>query len=214
MSIDSEQCVTDTPKSAPASTPRIALCDPKSKWEELPGGTHLQGMNLAAHKGKVICVGGMEPRNKKGEKTALFSTDEAVSYDPTAKKCGKLPTLSEPRSLHDLVVIGDKLFVLGGWKLDGKGKSGAWHDTALVLDLAAEKPFLMSFAQPFKGRAKTASAHEGKPYVLGGLPGEGPVNRSMFTTGRLRSGQRSPRTSVVTAPVSRPHPSSSRTGST
>jgi hypothetical protein len=47
-------------------------------------------------------------------------------------------------------VIGDKLFVVGGWKLDGKGTAGAWHDTALVLDLAAEKPAWKSFPQPFK----------------------------------------------------------------
>jgi len=132
---------------------RLDLGDPKSKWEELPGGTHLQGMNLAVHKGKVIRVGGMEPRNKKGEKPALFSTDEAVIYDPKAKKWEKLPALPEPRSSHDLVVIGDKLFVVGGWKLDGKGTSGTWHDTSLVLDLAAEKPAWKSFAQPWKRRA-------------------------------------------------------------
>jgi hypothetical protein len=54
-------------------------------------------MNLAAHKGKVIRVGGMEPRNKKGEKAAPFSTDEAASYDPEARKWEKLPALPEPR---------------------------------------------------------------------------------------------------------------------
>jgi N-acetylneuraminic acid mutarotase len=156
---------------------RIALGDPKAKWEELPGGTHLQGMNLAAHKGKVIRVGGMEPRNKKGEKAALVSTDEAVRYDPTAKKWEKLPALPEPRSSHDLVVIGDKLFVVGGWKLDDKGTSGAWLDTALVLDLAPEKPAWKNFPQPFKCRALTATAHDGKLYVLGGLTDEGPVKK-------------------------------------
>ena len=39
-----------------------------AKWEELPGGPGLQGMNLAAHGGKVYRVGGMQPRNKVGEK--------------------------------------------------------------------------------------------------------------------------------------------------
>src|SRR5205823_14945191 len=35
-----------------------------AKWEELPGGTHLQGLNLAAIEGKIYRVGGMEARNK------------------------------------------------------------------------------------------------------------------------------------------------------
>jgi N-acetylneuraminic acid mutarotase len=159
---------------------RLDLGDPKAEWEELPGGTHLQGMNLAAHKGKVIRVGGMEPRNKKGEKPTLFSTDEASVYDPKAKKWGKLPGLPEPRSSHDLVVIGNRLFVVGGWKLGGKGTSGEWLDTALVLDLAAAKPEWKSFPQPFKRRALTAVAHNGKVYVLGGLTADGPAKNVDF----------------------------------
>ena len=34
------------------------------KWEELPSGPPLQGMNLTAHAGKIYRVGGMAPRNK------------------------------------------------------------------------------------------------------------------------------------------------------
>ena len=45
---------------------RIKL-DGGAKWEELPGGPILQGMNLAAHGGKVYRVGGMRPRNEPGQ---------------------------------------------------------------------------------------------------------------------------------------------------
>jgi len=158
---------------------RMNLSNPMAKWEELPGGLHLQGMNLAAYNGKVIRVGGMEPRNKKGEKAALHSTSEAESYDPKAKKWEKLPALPEPRSSHDVVVIGDTLYVVGGWKLDGEGTSGTWYETGLSLDLSADKPEWKSFPQPFKRRALTAAVHDGKVYVLGGLTASGPPEKKV-----------------------------------
>src|SRR5688500_5501399 len=46
---------------------RLKLSNPKA-WEELPGGPPLQGLALVAHGGKIYRVGGMQPRNKPGEK--------------------------------------------------------------------------------------------------------------------------------------------------
>src|SRR5688500_2695034 len=53
-------------KSVLGTFHRLKL-DGGTKWEELPGGPIAQGMNLAAHKGKVYRVGGMQPKNAPGE---------------------------------------------------------------------------------------------------------------------------------------------------
>ena len=53
-----------------------------ANWERLPPGPPVQGMNLAAYQGKVYRIGGMSPRNKPGEKEAIFSiADCARSTD-------------------------------------------------------------------------------------------------------------------------------------
>src|SRR5262245_47393511 len=38
------------------------------KWEELPFGPRAQGLALVAHGDTLIRIGGMQPRNKEGEK--------------------------------------------------------------------------------------------------------------------------------------------------
>lgn len=151
---------------------RIKL-DGGTKWEELPGGPIAQGMNLATHGGKVYRVGGMQPRNKPGDPADNISLAECARFDPKTKKWENLPDLPVGRSSHDVVVVGDKLVVVGGWQMRGKGESSQWHDTALVLDLAAEKPKWKPIPQPFKRRALTAAAIGTKVYVVGGLGAEG-----------------------------------------
>lgn len=144
-----------------------------TKWEELPGGPILQGMNLAAHGGKVYRVGGMQPRNAPGEPADNHSLAAAARYDPKAGKWEPLPPLPAGRSSHDFVFSGDKLVVVGGWDQRGRGEKAAWHDTALVLDLAAKNPEWKSLPQPFKRRALTAAAVGSKVYVVAGLGEKG-----------------------------------------
>jgi N-acetylneuraminic acid mutarotase len=140
-----------------------------AKWEDLPGGPIAQGMNLAAHGGKVYRVGGMQPRNAPGEPADNHSLTECARFDPKVGKWEPLPPLPAGRSSHDLVVAGDKLVVVGGWQMRGKGETSVWHDTALALDLTASKPEWKSIPQPFKRRALTAAAVGNKVYVVGGL---------------------------------------------
>jgi hypothetical protein len=147
--------------------------DGGTKWEELPGGPRAQGMNLVAHKGKVYRVGGMQPRNKPGDPADNHSLADCARFDPRANKWEDLPALPAGRSSHDVVVVGDKLVVVGGWQTRGKGEKSVWHDTALILDLAAEELQWESVPQPFRRRALTAAAVGTKVYVLGGLGAEG-----------------------------------------
>jgi N-acetylneuraminic acid mutarotase len=147
--------------------------DGGTKWEELPGGPIAQGLNLASHKGKIYRVGGMQPKNAPGEAADNHSLTESARFDPKANKWEPLPALPAARSSHDLVVAGDKLVVVGGWQMRGKGESSEWHDTALILDLAAAKLEWKSIPQPFKRRALTATAIGTKVYVLAGLGADG-----------------------------------------
>lgn len=143
-------------------------------WEDLPSGTPIQGMNLAADRGKIYRVGGMEPRNKPGQPSENYSVADAARFDPTMKTWEALPPLPEPRSSHDVVVIGDQLIVTSGWTMEGKAGQ-KWLDTMQTLDLAAAKPAWKTVTQPFKRRALVAVAFERRMYVMGGITESGKV---------------------------------------
>lgn len=159
-------------KSVLGTFHRLKL-DGGTKWEELTGGPILQGVNLAAHGGKVYRVGGMQPRNAPGEPADNVSLAECARFDPQTGKWDEIAGLPAGRSSHDVVAVGDKLVVVGGWQMKGKGAAPVWHDTALVLDLAAAKPAWKEIPQPFKRRALTAAAVGNKVYVLAGLGADG-----------------------------------------
>lgn len=146
-------------------------------WESLPEGPAVQGMNLAAYQGKIYRVGGMTPRNEKGQAADNYSIADVARFDPTTKKWEVLPPLPEPRSSHDVVVAGDKLIVIGGWTL--AGKSETWRDTVEILDLSAKKPEWKSVPQPFKRRALMAVALDGKVYAIGGMDDKQKVTRDV-----------------------------------
>jgi N-acetylneuraminic acid mutarotase len=147
-----------------------------TKWEELPGGPILQGLNLAAHGGKVYRVGGMEPRNAPGTPSDNHSRADAARFDPATRTWEALPPLPAGRSSHDVVAVGDKLVVVGGWNQRGKD-APVWHDTTLVLDLAAKAPAWKPVPQPFRRRALTAAAVGSKVYVIAGMGPDGTDRR-------------------------------------
>lgn len=147
---------------------RMDLSSP-GKWEELPGGPAVQGMNLAAYKGKIYRVGGMEPRNAPGEPTDNHSLTSTARFDPASGKWEELPPLPQGLSSHDVVVVGDALIVAGGWDMQGAGKGEEWNEHVLTMDLAAKKLEWKSAPQPFKRRALIAASFEGKVFVIGGI---------------------------------------------
>lgn len=139
----------------------------KPEWERLPAGPAMQGMNLAALDGKIYRIGGMTPRNAPGTSADNYSVPDCARFDPVAKKWEELPSLPEPRSSHDVVAIGSKLIVTGGWAI--RGNHNDWSETLAVLDVASPKPEWKSVPQPFKRRALMAAAYNGKMYVIGGF---------------------------------------------
>lgn len=137
-------------------------------FEPLPMRTPLQSSSLVAHGGRLYRVGGMLALNPPGEAEDMRSVAECERYFPAKREWSPLPSMPEERSSHDAVVVGDRLVVIGGWKLVGDGEE-KWHDTALSLDLADASPAWKTLPQPFQRRALAAAELEGKVYVLGGF---------------------------------------------
>lgn len=150
---------------------RMSL-DGKGEWEELPLETPLQGMPLVAHGGHVYRVGGLSARNAPDEDEDLHSVDEFSRFDPESKKWQALAPLPEPRSSHDAIVVGNKLYVVGGWTLSGSS-DGEWLETGWVCDLTAAEPKWEALPKPpFQRRALAVAAWGDKLVAIGGMDGE------------------------------------------
>jgi hypothetical protein len=77
--------------------------------------------------------------------------------------------VTAPRSSHDAVVLGDKLYVAGGWSLAGGTNKPAWPANALVLDLKNRRAGWREFPQPFQRRALALAAQGTRLYAIGGM---------------------------------------------
>ncbi|MEO1085967.1 MAG: hypothetical protein AAFY88_17145, partial [Acidobacteriota bacterium] len=137
---------------------RLDLKDPKS-WEDVGDGVQgLQGLALVPYGEKVCRVGGLDARNETLEQPEdLVSVADVACFDPSTGAWTELPPLPAPRSSHDAAVLGDTLYVAGGWQLRGKDLEAVWHDDMVALDLAAalsgQEATWQSIPQPFKRRA-------------------------------------------------------------
>jgi N-acetylneuraminic acid mutarotase len=150
-------------------------------WSAIATGPRLQGLALVAHGNMLYRIGGFTAQNPPGEENDLQSISDVAQFDPTTKKWNEMPALPEPRSSMDAVVVGDRIYVAGGWSL-GKGPP-KWHETAWYLDLAA-KPGENGPAKkrsgwqpianpPFQRRAASLGHLDGKVYVIGGIEADG-----------------------------------------
>jgi N-acetylneuraminic acid mutarotase len=156
---------------------RLDLKNPSAAWEELPSGPKIQGLALVAHGGKIYRIGGMEPRNKAGDKADNHSLASVAVFDPKTMAWAPFVDMPAGRSSHDAVVVGDTLVVVGGWNMGGASKSGAFHDSALLVDLSSAKPVWKAVPQPFKRRALNVAAVEGKVYAVGGMNSENEIEK-------------------------------------
>lgn len=147
---------------------RIRL-DGQGDWENLPMEAPLQGLPLVATGGKLYRIGGLDARNAPDEDADLHSVADFHVFDPATKKWQVLAPLPEPRSSHDAVAIGSKIYVIGGWMLNGEGE-GEWLNTAWVYDTAqADSQWQELPTPPFRRRALAAAEWNGKLVALGGM---------------------------------------------
>ncbi len=151
------------------------------EWESLPMREPLQGLALVPWKDSVIRVGGVTAKNPAGETADMHSTASVEKFDPATKAWTSLTPLPEPRSSFDAVVLGDKLYVIGGWALSGSEKSGEWREKNYVADLTADpiewKPLPDA---PFRHRALAVAAAGDKIFAIGGLTKEGDSTSEVF----------------------------------
>jgi hypothetical protein len=150
---------------------RLNLKD-RTTWEDLPLPQDLQGVALVSDGKALYRVGGMVARNEDGEDHDLHSVADFARFDPETKTWTDLAPMPRPRSTHDAIVIGQTLYVSGGWCMEGEDGSPFLEDT-LAFDLAQPEAGWKSIPQPFKRRALSVGEAGGKLYVLGGLSGEG-----------------------------------------
>lgn len=148
---------------------RIQLAGGK-EWKELPMQTPLQGLGLVAHEGKLYRVGGMNARNATTkDKADPNSVDEFACFDPATRTWTALVPLPAPRSSHNAVVIGHRLYVVGGWKLAGS-KSGEWLDRSVVYDFSDSSAGWQALPeQSFQRRALAAGQWHGQLVAIGGM---------------------------------------------
>ncbi|NQV27257.1 MAG: hypothetical protein HQ518_23155 [Rhodopirellula sp.] len=107
-----------------------------SEWKKASTGPRLQGLAMVAHDGLLYRVGGFTAMNQEGEEQDLQSQASVAQFNPKTSVWKELPSLPEPRSSHDAAVLGDTLYVAGGWDMPGAGKDRVWHQTAWTLDLS------------------------------------------------------------------------------
>lgn len=142
-------------------------------WETVAEGPGLQGLALVAHGGKLYRIGGFTALNEKDQERDLLSQTSVASFDPKTMQWTDLPPLPEARSSHDAAVVGDVVYVVGGWQLGGETDQ-QWHSTAWQLDLAGAKPEWKPLPAPsFHRRALALAEQNGKLYVIGGMQEEG-----------------------------------------
>jgi len=138
-------------------------------WETLPSAPPGQGLALVAYSHYLYRVGGMAARNHEGQKEDLYSLSLVQRFDLHKQRWEDVTPMPEPRSSHDAVVIGSRLYVAGGWNLTGGTNEPIWHTNALVLDLAHPQEGWKAFRQPFQRRALALAALGSQLYCIGGM---------------------------------------------
>lgn len=140
------------------------------QWTKTQIGPKLQGLSMAAHNGRVYRVGGFAAHNKESEPEKLVSQADFARLALDGQSWESLPALPQPRSSHDIAVVGDMLYVVGGWNMTENGKNAKWHETMLCYDLKSDSgTWTETAAPPFTRRALAAAAWNGKLVVIGGM---------------------------------------------
>jgi len=147
---------------------RLNLAEGKA-WETLSPSTPVQSPVFVADDNFIYRVGGMSARNPQGQPNNVWSHDDAARFSLQAQQWETLPKLPGARSSHDGWIVGETLFIIGGWNLSGDEERPVWATNALILDLRAPNAAWRNLPQPFERRGLCVAALGKKLYAIGGM---------------------------------------------
>lgn len=136
----------------------------------------LQSVELVEYDGQILRVGGMRALNASDEPQSMVSLDEVARWNATEQCWQVIASLPSGRSSHAAAVVGDELFVVGGWNIDGDlGWLSTFHEQTWVLDLEGSAGW-RSIETPFARRALDIAPLEGQLVAVGGMTEEDGVS--------------------------------------
>lgn len=152
--------------------------DGADRWEKVAELAHgVQGLAAVTAGDRVCHFGGNRALNAAGEDTHMRSVPTAACLSTASLDWAALPDMPEGRSSHGAAVVGDTVYVAGGWKVDGEADGAVWATDVLALDLSAPSPAWARVDAPFERRAVGVGAAGGKLVVVGGIEGSEPSAR-------------------------------------
>jgi N-acetylneuraminic acid mutarotase len=148
--------------------------DRPEQWTEVHRDRGLQGLALVSDGQRLIRLGGFAARNQEGDAQDLLSSDQVEQFNFQQNRWDPLPSLPEPRSSFDAVVIDGQIYVVGGWKQSGAGTSPQWLQTAYRLDLKhLDRGWQPLPEPPFQRRAVALGQVDNQLVVVGGMNSDG-----------------------------------------
>ncbi|MEM6279329.1 MAG: PQQ-binding-like beta-propeller repeat protein [Verrucomicrobiota bacterium] len=150
-------------------------------WEELKMQDPVQGHALVPWEGAVYRLGGIFSHNAPGEDTDMRSTDVFAKFDGESASWTPLTPLPEPRSSFDAAVHDGRVYLIGGWTLDGDPFDAEWLSTNYVADLSAETITWEALPEaPFVTRALAVAATDKFVYAIGGMTDDDSPSNAVY----------------------------------
>jgi hypothetical protein len=155
-------------------------------WKLAPGAREFslvatseptQGAALVSVASGLVRLGGMRARNASGEPDDIVSLAEVALFSPASNAWTALPPLPNARSSHAAAVLGDTIYIAGGWQLQGTAQSGRFADSLLAFDVASQS--YRTLPQPFRLRAIALAPLDGKLVAMGGITQDGKTSREV-----------------------------------
>lgn len=140
-------------------------------WQTLTPLGKIQSATLDPIGNKLIRVGGTRVDNGADAAIDLHTVPDVDLFDPQTAAWTKATALPEPRSSHGTAIIEDKIYVIGGWNLNGAMDSGTWASTMLIGQLKDGQITWTSQPVALRSRALAVAAIGREIVAVGGIEG-------------------------------------------